>query len=42
VDTQSKIIHVRSKSRLGYTDLGVNRKRIELIRTRWQEAPPTL
>jgi uncharacterized protein (DUF1499 family) len=27
-----KIIHVRSASRLGYSDLGVNRKRIEAIR----------
>lgn len=29
-----KIIHVRSASRLGYSDLGVNRKRIESIRAR--------
>jgi len=28
----AKIIHVRSASRLGYSDLGVNRKRIEAIR----------
>jgi len=28
------IIHVRSASRLGYSDLGVNRKRIEAIRAR--------
>ena len=27
-----KVIHVRSASRLGYSDLGVNRKRIEAIR----------
>jgi len=40
VDTASKVIHVRSASRLGYSDLGVNLKRIELIRTRWQETPP--
>jgi len=26
------VIHVRSASRLGYSDLGVNRKRIEAIR----------
>ena len=33
-DENSKelIIHVRSASRVGYSDLGVNRKRIELIR----------
>ena len=29
-----KIIHVRSASRLGYSDLGVNRKRIDAIRAR--------
>jgi uncharacterized protein (DUF1499 family) len=27
-----KIIHVRSASRLGYSDMGVNRKRVERIR----------
>jgi uncharacterized protein (DUF1499 family) len=31
---QANIIHVRSASRLGYSDLGVNRKRIEAIRER--------
>jgi uncharacterized protein (DUF1499 family) len=29
LDDQAKVIHVRSASRLGETDLGVNRKRIE-------------
>jgi uncharacterized protein (DUF1499 family) len=29
----NNIIHVRSASRLGYRDFGVNRRRIELIRT---------
>lgn len=29
-----KIIHVRSASRLGYSDFGANRKRIENIRAR--------
>ncbi len=33
MDSQNKIIHVRSASRKGYSDLGVNRKRIEEIRT---------
>ena len=28
----SPVIHLRSASRLGYSDLGVNRKRIESIR----------
>ena len=27
-----KVVHVRSASRLGYSDLGVNRKRVEAIR----------
>lgn len=27
-----KVIHVRSASRLGYSDLGVNRKRVEKLR----------
>ena len=30
----AKIIHVRSASRLGHSDLGVNRKRVESIRAR--------
>lgn len=32
IDDNSKVIHVRSASRLGQSDLGVNRKRIETIR----------
>lgn len=32
VDEGAKVIHVRSASRLGQSDLGVNRKRIETIR----------
>lgn len=35
-DGGTKVIHVRSASRLGHSDLGVNRKRIEEIRTRWK------
>lgn len=34
---QENIIHVRSASRLGKSDLGVNRKRIELIRAKFSE-----
>jgi uncharacterized protein (DUF1499 family) len=30
-----KIIHVRSASRIGYSDLGVNRKRVEEIRAKF-------
>lgn len=32
-----KVIHVRSASRVGYSDLGVNRKRIEQIRTKFNK-----
>ncbi len=34
-DESAKVIHVRSAARLGHSDLGVNRKRIENIRARW-------
>jgi len=40
VDNTAKVIHVRSASRMGYSDLGVNRKRIEQIRLRWLETHP--
>jgi uncharacterized protein (DUF1499 family) len=36
-EEESNLIHVRSASRIGYSDLGVNRKRIEGIRQRFQE-----
>ena len=35
VDDTAKVIHVRSASRMGYSDLGVNRKRVEEIRLQW-------
>ena len=34
------IIHVRSASRMGYSDLGVNRKRIETIQQRFSAQHP--
>jgi uncharacterized protein (DUF1499 family) len=34
-DENAKAIHVRSAARLGHSDLGVNRKRVEEIRARW-------
>ena len=34
-DNEQKLIHVRSASRTGYWDFGVNRKRIEVIRTKF-------
>jgi len=36
-DSNKKIIHVRSASRIGYSDFGVNRKRVEAIRKEFQE-----
>lgn len=33
------VIHIRSAARLGYSDLGVNRKRIEVLRGILSEAP---
>ncbi|MEN6474950.1 MAG: DUF1499 domain-containing protein [Syntrophaceae bacterium] len=36
LDDTAKTIHFRSASRLGYSDLGVNRKRMEEIRRRFQ------
>jgi len=31
-DNKTKVIHFRSASRIGYSDMGVNRKRMERIR----------
>ena len=36
-DESQSLIHVRSASRQGYWDLGVNRKRVETIRSRFEE-----
>lgn len=33
-DDVARVIHVRSASRIGYSDLGTNRRRIESLRTR--------
>ena len=38
-DESAGVIQVRSASRVGASDLGVNRKRIEAIRERWNELP---
>ncbi|MCX5820029.1 MAG: DUF1499 domain-containing protein [Deltaproteobacteria bacterium] len=35
LDDGTKTIHVRSASRVGYSDLGVNRRRVEEIRSRF-------
>ncbi len=37
IDSSTNTIHVRSASRLGQSDLGVNRKRIEIIRTKFNQ-----
>jgi uncharacterized protein (DUF1499 family) len=37
IDDAAKTIHVRSASRLGQSDLGVNRKRIETLRAKLNE-----
>lgn len=36
VDGKDRVIHVRSASRLGRSDFGVNRRRVEEIRRRYQ------
>lgn len=38
LDKPAGVIQVRSASRLGESDLGVNRRRVELIRTKLKEA----
>lgn len=42
LDEAAGVIHVRSASRLGESDLGVNRKRIETIRTRFNQLEATV
>lgn len=37
LDENAKVIHVRSASRLGTSDLGANRKRIETIRAKLKD-----
>ncbi|HAX86554.1 MAG TPA: DUF1499 domain-containing protein [Cyanobacteria bacterium UBA11370] len=42
IDKSANIIDVRSASRLGQSDLGVNRKRIEMIREKFKELQSNL
>ena len=35
MDSKNKVIHLRSASRVGYSDLGVNRKRVEKLRSKF-------
>jgi len=36
LDRDAGVVHVRSASRIGRSDLGANRKRIETLRRRWR------
>jgi uncharacterized protein (DUF1499 family) len=38
LDKDAGIIHIRSASRVGYGDFGVNRKRVEMLRAQLQQA----
>jgi len=38
LDADTKLIHIRSASRTGHSDFGVNRKRIEALRLQLQKA----
>jgi uncharacterized protein (DUF1499 family) len=35
IDQENELIHIRSGSRVGYSDLGANRRRIEVFRERF-------
>jgi uncharacterized protein (DUF1499 family) len=35
IDERAGVIHFRSAARIGYSDFGVNRRRMERIRERW-------
>lgn len=37
LDADAKLIHIRSASRTGYSDFGVNRKRVETLRSQLQQ-----
>ena len=38
LDGDAKLLHIRSASRIGYGDFGVNRKRMERLRSQLQQA----
>ncbi|HVF61110.1 MAG TPA: DUF1499 domain-containing protein [Thermoanaerobaculia bacterium] len=38
VDPEAKVVHLRSGSRIGISDRGVNRRRVEALRARWAAA----
>ena len=37
-DSKAKVIHMRSASRIGYSDFGVNRKRVEKLRSLFNDS----
>jgi uncharacterized protein (DUF1499 family) len=38
LDADARLINIRSASRIGYGDFGVNRKRVEMLRSQLQQA----
>lgn len=40
MDAQARVIHVRSASRAGYWDFGVNKRRVESLREAWGKLNP--
>ncbi len=40
IDADEGVIHVRSASRVGRSDLGANRRRVEALRRRWDALAP--
>lgn len=38
LERAQRVIHVRSASRVGHGDLGVNRRRVETLRRHWRQA----
>ena len=41
LDETASVIHIRSASRIGHSDLGANRKRVEAIRQKFEATLPT-
>jgi uncharacterized protein (DUF1499 family) len=39
IDSDARVIRMRSASRTGYWDVGANRRRLERIRAAWQATP---
>jgi uncharacterized protein (DUF1499 family) len=40
-DDAAKVIHIRSASRVGWSDLGVNRRHVEMLRSRFEKINTT-